>query len=177
MRDHHTDTDRDRDTHLKQTTKYICILWITTRKKESCVLTFDLLEQTATPTSGIQTIFWIAPEPATTVWSTDPSFWIHKYNDFNGKVFSVTINSSVIYSLDCSFVLLIYIYIYHTDVRVSAWRVASVFTEDLGVFWCICVRNVLPARTRYSWGLQLLQMPRPDHQGWRPESLQEWCGP
>lgn len=40
-------------------------------------LTFDLLEQTATPTSGIQTMFWIAPEPAITVWSTDPSCHTH----------------------------------------------------------------------------------------------------
>lgn len=36
-------------------------------------LTFDLLEQTATPTSGIQTVFWMAPEPATRLWSTEPS--------------------------------------------------------------------------------------------------------
>lgn len=36
-------------------------------------LTFDLLEQTATPTSGIQAMFWTAPEPATAVCRTEPS--------------------------------------------------------------------------------------------------------
>lgn len=38
-------------------------------------LAFDLLEQTATPTSETQTMFWTAPDPATTVWSTEPSCW------------------------------------------------------------------------------------------------------
>lgn len=63
-------------------------------------LTLDLLEQTATPTSGIQTMFWIAPEPATTVWRTEPSCqrtYTNGTYDTCGKVFRSTayINMSV----------------------------------------------------------------------------------
>lgn len=36
-------------------------------------LTFDLLEQAATPTSGIHTAVWIAPDPITTLCNTEPS--------------------------------------------------------------------------------------------------------
>lgn len=34
-------------------------------------------------------MFWIAPEPATTVWTTDPSCHTHAHS---GKVFSATVN-------------------------------------------------------------------------------------
>lgn len=36
-------------------------------------LTFDLLEQAATPTSGIHTAVWTAPDPITTLCNTEPS--------------------------------------------------------------------------------------------------------
>lgn len=92
------------------------------------------------------------------------------HDDSSGKIFSVTVNRGVIYWVcNESFV----VFICASTVCDLSLQLSCVC---VCVFTSICV-CFLPAGTRCSWGLPLLQTPEPDRRGWRPASSLEWCGP
>lgn len=63
-----------------------------------------------------------------------------------------------------------------TDVHLCIYMSCTCSRACRGVFISISV-YFLPSGTRCSWGLPLLQRPKPDHQGWRRAFLLELCGP